>query len=36
MIYIYVRNPEDIFTLRTQIAEEAFVLWDKERAKQKA
>jgi small-conductance mechanosensitive channel len=34
-VYLYVNNPEDIFTLRPQIAEEAFQRWDVERAKLK-
>ena len=33
MVYLYVENPGDIFTLRPRIAEEIFQLWDKERAK---
>lgn len=32
-LYIYVRNPEDIFVLRPQIAEEVFKRWDMERKK---
>jgi small-conductance mechanosensitive channel len=35
-IYIYVEHPEDILTLRPQIAEEVFKRWDMERAKTKA
>ena len=33
MVYLYVEHPEDIFTLRPQVAEEVFKRWDKERAK---
>ena len=33
MIYLYVEHPEDIFTLRPQIAEEVFKRWDTERAR---
>jgi MscS family membrane protein len=33
VIYLYVEHPEDIFTLRPQIAEEVFKRWDTERAK---
>lgn len=33
MVYFYVKNPEDIFVLRPLIAEEAFRLWDVEKAK---
>lgn len=33
MVYLYVKNPEDIFALRPQIAEEAFKRWDKERTR---
>jgi hypothetical protein len=33
VIYLYVEHPEDIFTLRPQIAEEVFKRWDMERAK---
>ena len=32
-VYLYVEHPEDIFTLRPQIAEEVFKRWDMERAK---
>jgi small-conductance mechanosensitive channel len=35
MIYLYVKNPEDIFVLRPQIAEEVFKLWDLKRTKGK-
>ena len=35
MIYLYVKNPEDIFVLRPLIAEEVFKRWDKERTKEK-
>ena len=34
-IYLYVYNPEDIFTVRPRIAEEVFQRWDEERAKAK-
>ena len=33
VIYLYVEHPEDIFTLRPQIAEGVFKRWDMERAK---
>ena len=33
VIYLYVEHPEDIFTLRPQIAEEVFKRWDMQRAK---
>ncbi len=33
VIYLYVEHPEDIFTLRPQIAEEVFERWDRERIK---
>jgi small-conductance mechanosensitive channel len=33
VVYLYVEHPEDIFTLRPQIAEEVFKRWDIERAK---
>jgi small-conductance mechanosensitive channel len=33
LIYLYVEHPEDIFTLRPQIAEEVFKRWDMQRAK---
>jgi hypothetical protein len=36
MVYLYVEHPEDIFTLRPQIAEEVFKRWDIERAKTQA
>ena len=36
VVYLYVEHPEDIFTLRPQIAEEVFKRWDMERAKGKA
>jgi small-conductance mechanosensitive channel len=32
-VYLYVEHPEDIFTLRPQVAEEVFKRWDMERAK---
>ena len=35
LVYLYVKNPEDIFTLKPQIAEEVFQLWDMERLKLK-
>ena len=31
MIYLYVENPEDIFALKTKVAEEVFRRWDAER-----
>jgi len=34
MVYLYVEHPEDIFTMRPQIAEEVFKRWDMERTKQ--
>jgi len=34
-VYLYVKDPEDIFTLRPLIAEEVFQRWDDERAKLK-
>ncbi len=33
MIYLYVENPEKIFSLRPQISEEIFAKWDSERGK---
>jgi small conductance mechanosensitive channel len=33
VVYLYLKNPEDIFRLRPQIAEEAFAAWDAERSK---
>jgi len=33
MVYLYVKYPEDAFAYRTQIAEEVFKRWDKERPK---
>ena len=33
MVYLYVEHPEDIFTLRPQIAEAVFKRWDIERNK---
>jgi small-conductance mechanosensitive channel len=36
IVYLYVEHPEDIFTLRPQIAEEVFKRWDMERTKGKA
>ncbi len=35
LVYLYVRNPEDIFKFRSQIAEEVYSLWDEERTKTK-
>jgi small-conductance mechanosensitive channel len=35
VVYLYVEHPEDIFTLRSQIAEGVFKRWDMERAKAK-
>jgi small-conductance mechanosensitive channel len=35
LIYLYVTNPEDIFTYRPKITEELFCCWDDERAKTK-
>ncbi|MEM4704147.1 MAG: mechanosensitive ion channel [Candidatus Bathyarchaeia archaeon] len=32
MVYIYVEHPQDVFTLRPQIAEEVFKRWDIKRA----
>jgi len=36
MVYLYVKNPQDIFVLRPRIAEEAFKLWDVERKRKDA
>jgi small-conductance mechanosensitive channel len=36
MVYLYVEHPEDIFTLRPQVAEEVFKRWDMERTKTQA
>jgi hypothetical protein len=33
MVYLYVKHPEDAFVFRTQIAEEVFKRWDRERLK---
>ena len=33
MVYLYVKHPEDVFTLRPKIAEEMFKRMDKERSK---
>src|SRR3989304_918885 len=33
MVSLYVEHPEDIFTLRPQVAEEVFKRWDMERSK---
>jgi len=35
LVYLYVRQPNDIFKFKTQIAEEIFALWDQERTKTK-
>lgn len=35
IVYLYVENPKDIFTLRPKVADEVFQRWDEERAKQK-
>lgn len=35
MVYLYVKNPEDIFVLRPLIAEEVFKRWDKDRTKER-
>lgn len=35
LVYLYVNNPEDIFTLKPEIAGEVFYLWDVERLKLK-
>ena len=35
IVYLYVKNPEDIFTLKPQVAEEVLNLWDMERIKLK-
>jgi DNA phosphorothioation-dependent restriction protein DptG len=35
-VYLYVEHPEDIFTLRPQIAEDVFKRWDNERAQTSA
>ena len=35
MIYLHVKHPEDVFTLRPLITEEVFKRWDKERAETK-
>ena len=35
LVYLYVENPKDIFTLRPKVADEVFQRWDEERAKQK-
>jgi small-conductance mechanosensitive channel len=31
MVYLYVKDPEEIFTLRPRINEEVFKLWDKQK-----
>ncbi len=36
LVYVYVRRSEDIFKWRSQIADEVYVLWDRERASAKA
>jgi small-conductance mechanosensitive channel len=33
MVYLYLKNPEDIFRLRPQIAQEVFAAWDAERSR---
>jgi small-conductance mechanosensitive channel len=35
VVYLYVENPKDIFTLRPKVADEVFQRWDEERAKLK-
>jgi small-conductance mechanosensitive channel len=35
LVYLYVNNPQQIFTLKSEIAEEVFSLWDLERLKLK-
>jgi small-conductance mechanosensitive channel len=35
IVYLYVENPKDIFTLRPKVADEVFQRWDDERAKLK-
>ena len=35
LVYLYVDDPKDIFTLRPKVADEVFQRWDEERAKQK-
>ncbi len=35
LVYLYVKRPEDIFRFRSQIAEEIYRSWDKERSKPK-
>ena len=35
LVYLYVDKPQDIFTLRSRIADEVFQRWDEERAKLK-
>ena len=35
IVYLYVENPKDIFTLRPKVADEVFQRWDEERAKLK-
>jgi small-conductance mechanosensitive channel len=34
LVYLYVKNPEDVFNLRPKITEELFDLWDEEREKE--
>jgi small-conductance mechanosensitive channel len=36
LVYLYTKNPKDIFELRPQIAEEVFKRWDTERASNKS
>jgi hypothetical protein len=31
MVYLYVKDPEEILTLRPRITEEVFKLWDKQK-----
>lgn len=33
MVYLYVKHPEEVFTLRPRITEEVFKRWDRKRAK---
>lgn len=35
MVYLYVKHPEDVFTLRPLITEEVFKRWDRERVESK-
>jgi small-conductance mechanosensitive channel len=36
VVYLYVENPKDIFTLRPKVADEVFQLWDMERIKKQS